>query len=284
MAECAKRVMRSSHRLMILVSLASGLTACASVQDKQWYQDAKSASSRAFNVAADSTSKALKRTQHYLAEQDLLMKFHDAGEHSEKQVLEILHRSGVGHGKSPEGAGTPTLRTAAGHTRSGSAAGAHSEAPSAVPIQYAGALRWPVEAGIVSSKYGPRWGKMHKGLDIAAEVGEPVLAIAGGDVIYAGDGLHGYGNVVIIQHDRQMTSLYAHNSELKVHQGDHVNQGTVVALLGNTGHSTGPHVHFEIREGDNAVDPAGVLPASMIASGQDQPTSPHARVAATTGD
>ena len=69
----------------------------------------------------------------------------------------------------------------------------------------------------MSSEYGPRWGKVHKGLDIAADSGDPVYAIAGGEVIYAGDGLRGYGNVVIVRHDKQMTSLYAHNSELKVH-------------------------------------------------------------------
>lgn len=267
---------------MLLAVFASALAACASLDDKQWYQNAKSASAKAFNVAADSTTKALQRTQRYLAEQDLLMKFHDAGEHSEKEVLEVLHRAGVSHAKSA----TPGVKTAAtgtpsSHATPASTAGAHTPPATSVPIQYAGALRWPVEAGVVSSKYGPRWGKMHKGLDIAADVGEPVLAIAGGDVIYAGDGLHGYGNVVIIQHDRQMTSLYAHNSEIKVHQGDHVKQGVVIALLGNTGHSTGPHVHFEIREGDSAVDPAGVLPASMVASGHDQGRDPRIRVAAS---
>jgi len=78
-----------------------------------------------------------------------------------------------------------------------------------------------------------------------------------------------------------MTSLYAHNSEIKVHQGDHVKQGAVIALLGNTGHSTGPHVHFEIREADSAVDPAGVLPASMVASGHDQARDPRTQVAAS---
>ncbi|HZO23820.1 MAG TPA: M23 family metallopeptidase [Steroidobacteraceae bacterium] len=274
--------MLSWHRVLVLATLASALPGCASLDDKQWYQNAKTASTKAFNVAADSTSKALQRTQHYLAEQDVLMKFHDAGEHSEKEVLEVLHRSGIAHGRSGAGgtaksSGTPQPAT---HATGSTQAGTHASAPTSVPIQYAGALRWPVQAGIVSSKYGPRWGKMHKGLDIAADVGEPVLAIAGGDVIYAGDGLHGYGNVVIIQHDKQMTSLYAHNSELKVHQGDRVKQGAVIALLGNTGHSTGPHVHFEIREGDSAVDPAGVLPASMVAGGRGQPQEPRQRVTA----
>ena len=71
--------------------------------------------------------------------------------------------------------------------------------------------------------------------------------------------------MVILRHDAQMTSLYAHNSELKVHQGEHVSQGTLISLLGNTGHSTGPHVHFEIREGDTAVNPRTLLPPSKLA-------------------
>jgi murein DD-endopeptidase MepM/ murein hydrolase activator NlpD len=142
-------------------------------------------------------------------------------------------------------------------------------------------LSWPVEAGVVSSEYGPRWGKIHKGMDIAADVGEPVYAIAAGEVIYAGDGLRGYGNVVIVRHDRQMSSIYAHNSELKVHQGEQVTQGTLLALLGNTGHSTGPHVHFEIREGDTAIDPRSVLPKSMLAETRGTTGKPPTSLAAS---
>ena len=93
-----------------------------------------------------------------------------------------------------------------------------------------------------------------------------MYAIAAGEVIYAGDGLRGYGNVIILRHDRKISSLYAHNSELKVKQGDQVTQGTLIALLGSTGHSTGPHVHFEIRDGDAAVNPRTVLPKSKLAS------------------
>ena len=101
-----------------------------------------------------------------------------------------------------------------------------------IPDQYSGSLRWPLDAYIVSSEFGERWGKVHKGMDMAADVGEPVYAIADAEVIYAGDGLRGYGNVVILRHDKKTSSLYAHNSELKVKQGDHVKQGTLIALLG----------------------------------------------------
>ena len=181
-------------------------------------------------IGADTTSKTFKRMQHYLAEKDVLQTFQDAGEHSEVAVLDVLHKS-----KARATASTSkTAPRAAGAAPS--AKGQQSAAPAAPPQKYAGSLRWPVDAGIVSSEFGERWGKKHKGIDIAADAGEPVYAIADADVIYAGDGLRGYGNVVILRHDTQMTSLYAHNSELKVHQGDHVTQGTLISLLGNTGH------------------------------------------------
>jgi murein DD-endopeptidase MepM/ murein hydrolase activator NlpD len=218
--------------------------------------------------------------QKYLAEQDLLKTFHDAGQHSEASVLAVLHKSGMsatsarpkngtagklGSGGAGVGAG------ASGGGAAGATAGDSGRklpplpALTTVPEQYTGNMRWPLDAYIVSSDYGARWGKMHKGLDLAAEVGEPVYAIADGEVIYAGNGLRGYGNVVILRHDRKTSSLYAHNSELKVQQGDIVKQGTLIALLGSTGHSTGPHVHFEIRDGDLAVNPHDRLPRPKVA-------------------
>jgi murein DD-endopeptidase MepM/ murein hydrolase activator NlpD len=207
----------------------------------------------------------------------VLQTFHDAGEHSETAVLAVLHKSGIGgHGAPGTSATAATSGTPGGAATAGAAAAASSAAsrthkpataaaPLAVPEQYAGGYRWPLDAGIISSEYGERWGKMHKGLDLAADAGEPVYAVAPGEVIYAGNGLHGYGNVVILRHDRRYSSLYAHNSELKVKQGDQIEQGALVALLGNTGHSTGPHVHFEIRDGDSAINPHTMLPKGKLA-------------------
>lgn len=235
----------------------------------EWYQKSKEASAKVVEVtsttatkAAEVTSstaqKAYARMQQYLAEKDVLKTFHDAGEHSEDAVLGVLHKSGIA--KSVPPAAAPPPGTAPRPPK-------HAAPPpplTTVPEQYAGTLRWPLDAYIVSSEYGERWGKIHKGMDMAAHVGEPVYAIADGEVIYAGDGLRGYGNVVILRHDRKISSLYAHNSELKVKQGDQITKGTLIALLGNTGHSTGPHVHFEIRDGDNAVNPRDVLPKSKL--------------------
>jgi len=243
---------------------------CATVDqkygDEAWYQKSKQASAKAVEVTQTTASKAAElttttaskaygRMQQYLAEKDVLKTFYDAGEHSETAVLNVLHKSGIAkpaapHAPAPGGQTRPPKQPAPPLTT--------------VPEQYSGAMRWPLDAYIVSSEYGERWGKLHKGMDMAAHVGEPVYAIADGEVIYAGDGLTGYGNVVIVRHDRKTTSLYAHNSELKVKQGDQVTKGALVALLGNTGHSTGPHVHFEIRDGDVAVNPRNVLPKSKL--------------------
>ena len=127
---------------------------------------------------------------------------------------------------------------------------------------YKGEWRWPLSAGIVSSEFGSRWKKQHEGLDIAADEGEPVYAVAAGKVLYADNRMRGYGNVVVLRHDSQMTTLYAHNQMMKVKLGDTVEQGQVIALLGSTGHSTGPHVHFEMRKANIAQDPRRILPKS----------------------
>jgi murein DD-endopeptidase MepM/ murein hydrolase activator NlpD len=252
--------MQGARRTAVVCCSIVTVIGCTTVSDQKWMQDAKEASVKAADTAADTTMKTFKRMQHYLAEQDVLKTFHDAGEHSEAAVLDVLHKSRARTSKSSAAAPGGAVPSK----------GAHASPAPLVPQQYNGNLRWPVDAGIISSKFGERWGKPHKGIDIAADSGEPVYAIADADVIYAGDGLRGYGNVIILRHDQQMTSVYAHNSELKVHQGDHISQGTLISLLGNTGHSTGPHVHFEIREGDTAVDPVTLLPKSKIAQAPRQ--------------
>lgn len=129
---------------------------------------------------------------------------------------------------------------------------------------YNGEWRWPLSAGVVSSEFGARWHKHHEGLDIAADEGEPVYAVAAGKVLYADNRMRGYGNVVVLRHDSTMTTLYAHNQTMKVQLGDTVEQGQVIALLGSTGHSTGPHVHFEMRRANVAKDPRLILPKTRF--------------------
>ncbi len=120
-----------------------------------------------------------------------------------------------------------------------------------------GQLAWPV-SGPVTSGYGTRWGRMHEGVDIAVPEGTPVHAAAAGTVIYAG-WMEGYGNLAVIDHGGSLSTAYAHNSSLLVGIGQTVAAGDTIALSGSTGHSTGPHVHFEVRLGGAAVDPLGYL-------------------------
>lgn len=138
-------------------------------------------------------------------------------------------------------------------------------APPPFPVPaYKGKYRWPMDAGVVSSEFGPRWGKQHQGLDIAADMGVPVRAIAPGEVIYAGSHLTGYGNVLIVRHDQETTTTYAHNKALKAKPGDKVKAGQLIALLGSTDHSTAPHLHFEFRRGNVPLNPRTVPPKSKF--------------------
>ena len=119
--------------------------------------------------------------------------------------------------------------------------------------------------GTVGSSFGPRlhpisrvW-KNHDGVDMAAPSGTPIGAFASGTVTFAGV-RGGYGNVVIVDHGNGLTSRYAHASSLDVAVGQHVSAGELVARVGSTGRSTGPHLHFELRRGGRAIDPSPYLP------------------------
>ena len=119
---------------------------------------------------------------------------------------------------------------------------------------------WPAK-GVLSSGYGWRWGRMHKGIDIAGPVGTPIFAAAPGVVLRAGWNAGGYGNLVEIQHADGSITRYGHNSRLFVQAGHIVAQGEQIAAMGNTGRSTGPHLHFEVHSpGKGAVNPIAFLP------------------------
>ncbi len=114
-------------------------------------------------------------------------------------------------------------------------------------------LFYPLQ-GVISSPYGERWGKMHEGIDIAVPEGTPVIAAECGKVIYAGDG-GTYGNLVRIDHGYGIVTAYAHLGTINVKAGQSVSANTQIALSGNTGRSTGPHLHFEIVNNDEPVNP-----------------------------
>lgn len=120
-----------------------------------------------------------------------------------------------------------------------------------------GQLIWPVN-GQITSPFGNRWGRLHGGLDIAVPMGTAVRAADSGTVRIAGL-MGGYGNFVCVQHSSSMSTCYAHNGPLAVRVGQSVKKGQTVAASGNSGLSTGPHLHFEVRINGNRVDPMGYL-------------------------
>jgi murein DD-endopeptidase MepM/ murein hydrolase activator NlpD len=118
-------------------------------------------------------------------------------------------------------------------------------------------LIWPA-SGPVSSGFGYRWGRLHAGIDIPLAEGTPLRAAASGRVIIAG-WVGGYGNYTCIQHAGALSTCYGHQSRLGTSVGASVGQGQVIGYSGNTGHSTGPHLHFEVRINGQPVDPMGYL-------------------------
>ena len=110
--------------------------------------------------------------------------------------------------------------------------------------------------GVVTSGFGPRWGRMHEGIDIAAPTGTSIRAAAGGSVIYAG-AMSGYGNIVVVDHGGGLSTAYAHMSAIWVGGGS-VSQGQGLGAVGCTGHCTGPHLHFEVRVNGSPRRPDGL--------------------------
>lgn len=134
------------------------------------------------------------------------------------------------------------------------------EAPAAAPVAKAqggidGAWQWPAQGKPIAMFNE----STSKGIDIAGTAGDPVFASAAGKVVYAGSGLRGYGKLIIIKHESEHVSVYAHNQKLLVNEADVVNKGQQIAELGNT-ESDRPKLHFEIRKQGKAVDPLKYLP------------------------
>lgn len=127
-----------------------------------------------------------------------------------------------------------------------------------------GLLGWPVAGGWIASSFGPRSDSFHDGIDIAASQGTAVLSAHDGIVLYSGNDLSGYGNLLIVSGADRLLSVYAHNSKLVVDQGERVRRGQKIAEVGATGRASGPHLHFEVRMKDKmaryvAMDPVPLL-------------------------
>lgn len=112
----------------------------------------------------------------------------------------------------------------------------------------------PVTNYTMSSYFGARWGRNHNGIDLAVPVGTPVASSTSGEVVRAG-WFDGYGNCIDVLHGEDILIRYGHLSAINVSVGQKISQGELIGLSGNTGNSTGPHLHFEIRENDIPVNP-----------------------------
>ena len=137
-------------------------------------------------------------------------------------------------------------------------AGPRAFSPGAGPVRRgSGRLIWPIN-GPLTSPFGMRWGRLHAGIDISAPNGTPIRAADSGRVVLLGF-TGGYGNYTCVQHTSSMSTCYAHQSGYNTSSGASVRQGQVIGYVGNTGHSFGAHLHFELRMGGSPVDPMGYL-------------------------
>ena len=127
-----------------------------------------------------------------------------------------------------------------------------------VPSRGTGAFAWPADGGYISSKQGQRWGKLHKGIDIARPTTKTITAADNGVVEFSGIG-SGYGNMVIIDHKNGYKTTYAHLDSLAVQSGQVVPKGTKIGMMGSTGHSTGVHLHFEIHKNGALANPLNYI-------------------------
>lgn len=115
---------------------------------------------------------------------------------------------------------------------------------------------WPVPASNrISSEYGHRWGRKHEGIDIPAKIGTKIIAANDGVVVYSGNEYTGYGNLIIIGHRDGTFTIYGHNHRNLVGPNQLVRKGEVIGYVGNTGRSTGPHLHFEVRRDGVPLNP-----------------------------
>jgi murein DD-endopeptidase MepM/ murein hydrolase activator NlpD len=123
-----------------------------------------------------------------------------------------------------------------------------------------GRFLWPAKGRIISN-FGPRLGGLHNdGINIAAPLGTPIFAAENGVVAYVGNGLKGFGNLILLKHAEGWTTAYAHTDKTLVKRGTHVKRGEKIGTVGKTGGVSKPQLHFEVRKGARAIDPKKELP------------------------
>ncbi|MBI4212295.1 MAG: LysM peptidoglycan-binding domain-containing M23 family metallopeptidase [Deltaproteobacteria bacterium] len=128
-------------------------------------------------------------------------------------------------------------------------------------------LTWPID-GAILSPFGYRGGRRHDGVDIKAAHGTPIKVADEGEVVFSGR-MRGYGNLILVRHDGDLFTAYAHNSKNKSKKGEKVKRGQVIGLVGRTGRATGPHLHFEVRQRHSARNPLFFLPKRLVSPSAD---------------
>jgi len=121
---------------------------------------------------------------------------------------------------------------------------------------------WPIQ-GKINSPYGPRRKEFHSGIDIGSPNYQEVKAAMDGEVIFAHPSNTGYGNLVVLRHDRGFSTIYGHLNVIIAREGEAVRQGQAIGGVGSTGKSTGPHLHFEVRHDGHPLDPLPLLPQTI---------------------
>ena len=160
-------------------------------------------------------------------------------------------RYGVDGSSSPDGSSAVEVASVAPSTATEAVVSGSSSSDSL--------FRWPVEGRIIGN-FGERTELgVNDGIDISAPEGTPVKAVEGGTVVYSGDELSDFGNLILLSHSDGWVSAYAHSSENRVRRGDTVTRGQVIALSGKTGKATTPKLHFELRRDSRPVDPVQYL-------------------------
>ena len=220
----------------------------------------RASTNRARRGVARSVARIAVRTEAARATRDRIVAQRNAlttAESAKRQALDGVREDRAAFLAEVDGIAAQSAALAARIRAAQAAPPPSSATPPAPPPSPAAGLQWPV-SGPVTSSFGSRWGRMHDGIDIGVGTGTPVHAAAAGTIVYAG-WMSGYGNIVVLDHGHGLSTAYGHNSSFTVAQGASVGAGAVIALSGNTGHSTGPHVHFEVRVNGTPVDPLTYL-------------------------
>lgn len=242
--------------------------------------DRRAATLRADEAVRTAEALTVEREEMLKRNEEIFAELEQAVEMSVKPLDDMLKQVGVDSERllatvreGYEGTGGPL--TPMGYSSRGNAAITESEARATEVMVSLGKVKdykiavsklplaMPVKSAFrFTSGYGQRWGRAHQGIDMAGPVGTPIFATGDGVVTYAG-WQRGYGNLIKIQHELGTETRYGHLSKIRVKVGQKVSRNSLIGDMGNTGRSTGPHLHYEVRVDGKAVNPMSFIKAAQ---------------------